>query len=123
MRRLVHPKIEDVTVEGILRALADPVRATIYAELAGSACAQNCSSFLKMKEREIPKSTLSVHFKALREAGLIRAERVGVELHNTSRCQEIQQRFPGLLASILNAQSIQLAEQARAERTRKRRAK
>jgi DNA-binding transcriptional ArsR family regulator len=35
----------------------------------------------------IPKSSLSQHFKALREAGLIRSERHGVEMRNTSRCR------------------------------------
>ena len=39
-----------------------------------------------MSERTIPKSTLSQHFKALRDAGLIRGERRGIEMHNTSRC-------------------------------------
>ena len=114
MRRLLHPKIEDVTVEGVLRALADPVRAPIYVEPAGSACAQNCSNFLEVKEQAIPKSTLSVHFKALREAGLTRAKRVGVEMQSTSRCAEIEGRFPGLLAAIVNAHKVQRAENARA---------
>lgn len=116
MRRLLHPKIEDVTVEGILRALADPVRAAIYAELAGSACPQNCSSFLQVKKQTIPKSTLSVYFKALREAGLIRAKRVGAEMQNTSRCAEIEGRFPGLLAAILSAHKVQMAEKALEEK-------
>ena len=35
MRPLVHPALEDITVEGILHALSDPVRAAIYAQLAG----------------------------------------------------------------------------------------
>ena len=34
MRPLIHPSIDDITIEGILHALADPVRAAIYAELA-----------------------------------------------------------------------------------------
>jgi DNA-binding transcriptional ArsR family regulator len=110
MRPLVHPSIDDVTVEGILHALSDPVRAAIYAELAMSACAQNCSNFLQVTDREIPKSTLSLHFRALREAGLIRSERRGVEMHNTSRCAEIEQRFPGLIGAILNAHRVQSTE-------------
>src|SRR5438445_11861677 len=107
MRPLVHPSIEDITVEGILHALSDPVRVAIYADIIGSECSQNCSSFLKVREQSIPKSTLSQHFKALREAGLIRAERRGVEVQNTSRCTEIDKRFPGLIAAIVNAHNIQ----------------
>ena len=107
MRPLIHPAIEDVTVEGILHALSDPVRVAIYAQLAGADCAATCSNFLQVSDRSIPKSTLSQHFKALREAGLVRSERHGVEMLNTSRCPEIEQRFPGLLAAILNAHRVQ----------------
>ena len=63
-----------------------------------------------MCERAIPKSTLSQHFKALRDAGLIRSERVGVEMQNTSRCKEIETRFPGLLPAITGALRIQSGE-------------
>ena len=103
MRLLFHPPIEDVTVEGILHALSDPVRVSIYARIAGADCVQKCSTFLEISQRTIPKSTLSHHFKVLREAGLIRSERHGVEMHNTSRRNEINRRFPGLLPAILRA--------------------
>jgi DNA-binding transcriptional ArsR family regulator len=108
MRPLFHPSIDDVTVEGILYALADPVRAAIFSDIAGSNCSQTCSDFLKVSEKNIPKSTLSQHFKALREAGLIRGERVGVEMRNTSRCAEIDGRFPGLIRAIVNAHRVQM---------------
>jgi DNA-binding transcriptional ArsR family regulator len=108
VRPLFHPPIEDVTVEGILHALSDPVRVAIFTDLATSTCTYNCSNFLNVTEKRIPKSTLSHHFKALREAGLIRAERRGVEMHNTSRCSEIESRFPGLLAAIVNAHKAQM---------------
>ena len=108
MRPLFHPPIEEVTVEGILHALSDPVRVAIFTDLTTSACPYNCSTFLNVTEKKIPKSTLSHHFKALREAGLIRAERRGVEMHNTSRCSEIESRFPGLLDAIINAHKVQM---------------
>lgn len=115
VRPLFHPSIEDVTVEAILHALSDPVRVAIYIGIAGGGCSQNCSSFLKVSEKHIPKSTLSQHFKALREAGLIRGERRGVEMHNTSRCAEIEKRFPGLVRAIATAYTIQMEEQERAK--------
>jgi DNA-binding transcriptional ArsR family regulator len=114
MRPLIHPAIEDITVEGILHALSDPVRVAIYAELASASCATICSNFLQVSDRSIPKSTLSQHFRALREAGLVRSERHGVEMHNTSRCKEIEQRFPGLIGAILKAHSVQAAGRTRA---------
>jgi DNA-binding transcriptional ArsR family regulator len=122
VRPLFHPSIEDITVEGILHALSDPVRAAIYVDIVAQDCTQNCSTFLTVSDKAIPKSTLSQHFRALREAGLIRGERRGVEMHNTSRCAEIEQRFPGLLLAIINAHSIQSTDKARAKKSAAKRA-
>jgi DNA-binding transcriptional ArsR family regulator len=113
MRPLFHPSIEEVTVESILHALSDPVRVAIYADIVGSDCSQNCSNFLRVSEKTIPKSTLSQHFKALRDAGLIRGERRGVEMHNTARCAELDRRFPGLIQAILNAHRTQTTAKSR----------
>jgi DNA-binding transcriptional ArsR family regulator len=118
MRPLFHPALDDITVEGILHALSDPVRAAIFAEMASSSRPQTCSTFLTVSERKIPKSTLSQHFKALREAGLIRSKRQGVEMLNTSRCAEIDTRFPGLIAAIITAHETQ-AKKDRGPKTRK----
>ena len=113
MRPLFHPSIEDVTVETILHTLSDPVRASIYMNIAASDCPQVCSSFLRVSEKDIPKSTLSQHFKALRDAGLIRGERRGVEMHNVSRCDEVNKRFPGLIPAIINAHKVQAGSKTR----------
>lgn len=113
MKPLFHPSVDDISVEAILHALSDPVRAAIYAEIAGSSCPHICSSFLHFRDQCIPKSTLSQHFKALREAGLIRSERRGVELHNTSRASEIEARFPRLVSAILQAHLAQSRRQMR----------
>jgi DNA-binding transcriptional ArsR family regulator len=118
MRPLIHPSLEDVTVEGILHALSDPVRVAIFADIAGAGCPQTCSAFLNVSDKSIPKSTLSQHFRALREAGLIRSERRGVEMQNTSRCAEIERRFPGLIKSIVKAHAIQSASPDRQRRTK-----
>ncbi|MGB8987447.1 MAG: helix-turn-helix domain-containing protein [Candidatus Sulfotelmatobacter sp.] len=112
MRPLFHPRIEEITVEGILHALSDPVRVAIYADIVSQECSQNCSTFLTVSDKTIPKSTLSQHFRELREAGLIRGERRGVEVHNTSRCTELEQRFPGLIRAIVSAHDIQLRGEA-----------
>ena len=111
MRPLFHPSIDDVRLEAVLHALSDPVRAAIFVQIAGSACSQNCSTFASVGDRAIPKSSLSQHFKVLREAGLIRSERQGVEMHNTSRCAELDARFPGLIGAIIAAH----AKEARRE--------
>src|SRR3984957_21160452 len=103
MLPLYHPSLEEISVQGILFALSDPVRVRIYAELAQADCAMNCSAFLSKGNLKLPKSTLSQHFKALREAGLIRSERKGVELKNSSRCQELKKKFGPMIVTILQA--------------------
>jgi DNA-binding transcriptional ArsR family regulator len=96
------------------------VRVAIYADIVAQECSHNCSMFLTVSDKAIPKSTLSQHFRALREAGLIRGERRGVEMHNTSRCAEIEERFPGLIRAIVNAHTIQSNDEARKKLTAKR---
>ena len=118
MRPLFHPAVDDITVEGILHALSNPVRAQIFAQIAKADCAQTCSAFVDVSDRGVPKSTLSQHFKVLRDAGLIRSERKGVEMLNTSRCPEIDGRFPGLIAAIVAAHQTQ-AERQRTGRKRR----
>jgi len=110
MKPLVHPALKDITVEGILHALSDPTRVEIFSKIADSGCSANCSSFLTVGEKAVPKSTLSQHFKVLREAGLVRSERMGVEMQNASRCSEIETRFPGLLSAIVGALRTQAGE-------------
>ena len=121
MRPLAHPSIQDITVEGLLHALSDPVRVAIYADIVRAACPQTCSTYLTVSDRAIPKSTLSQHLKALREAGLVRGERHGVEVRLTSRCAELEKRFPGLIAAIVKAHGVQSEERQRASGEGKRR--
>src|SRR5579859_5522417 len=106
MRPFFHPAMEDVRPEVILHALSDPVRAAIFAEIVSAGCVKACSAFALIGDRAIPKSSLSHHVKVLREAGLIRCERHGVEMRNHSRCIEVEARFPGLLSAILNAYAL-----------------
>jgi DNA-binding transcriptional ArsR family regulator len=121
MRQLQHPAVAEVTVEGILHALSDPVRADIYARIRASGESLSCASFQDCPVRGLlPKSTLSQHFRVLREAGLIRSERSGVELRNTSRHSELEQRFPGLLGALHAAFAVQRSAPAGGRRARRR---
>jgi DNA-binding transcriptional ArsR family regulator len=103
MRPISNPKMKDIKVEAILHALADPVRVQIFMEISEGDCPQSCSNFLKVKNKKLPKSTLSNHFRILREAGLIKSEKKGLELHNTSRCKELKEKFGTLITKILEA--------------------
>jgi DNA-binding transcriptional ArsR family regulator len=103
MRILYHPPMEEVTVERVLYALSDPVRVRIFMQLANAECAKNCSTFLQIDEKTLPKSTLSQHFRILREAGLIYSERHGVELHNKTRCEELREKYGDMMLNIISA--------------------
>jgi DNA-binding transcriptional ArsR family regulator len=116
MRPIHHPEIKDIRLEAILHALTDPVRVKIFADLAQKGCPQNCTAFVNVARKPIPKSTLSQHFRILRESGLIRSERHGVEMHNTSRAEEVDARYPGLLFAIVKAHEIQMTNQIRNEK-------
>lgn len=100
MRPFVHPPVEDITLSGVLYALSDPARLAIIRALAG---AGDCLSCSQAAPEALPKSTLSHHYRILREAGLIRSERRGAEVRNTLRCQDVDRRFPGLLPKVLEA--------------------
>jgi DNA-binding transcriptional ArsR family regulator len=110
--------LEDITVEGILHALSDTTRVQIFAQIAGSDKSPSCTAFTHVAGKDIPKSTLSQHFKVLREAGLVRSERVGVEMKNSSRCKEIESRFPGLIPAIVNSLQTQSGERATKRKSR-----
>lgn len=95
-RAFNHPSARDITVDGILYALADPIRRKIVVKLMSCesmSCSKACAT--------LSPSTISFHHKVLRETGLIRSEKKGVEVINSLRKPEIDKRFPGLLDSIL----------------------
>jgi DNA-binding transcriptional ArsR family regulator len=106
MRPLFHPAIEDIRPDAILHALSDPVRAAIFAQISGRGCVPACSALATVGGKVVPKSSLSHHMRVLREAGLIRCERQGVEMRNHSRCSEVNTRFPGLLPAVLDAYAM-----------------
>ncbi len=99
MATFVHPATDDITLSGILAALSDPVRLQIFKRLVEEKSCLSCSEATPCPD--IAKSTLSNHFRILREAGLIRTTKRGVENRNVVRCEDVEARFPGLLAAIL----------------------
>lgn len=99
-RPFLHPTPNDVTLESVLFALADPVRLAIVRKLANGPCPLNCSA---AAPEGLAKSTQSHHYQVLREAGLIRSERRGTEVVNVLRLCELDSKFPGLIGTILTA--------------------
>jgi DNA-binding transcriptional ArsR family regulator len=52
----------------------------------------------------MPKSSLSHHFRVLRTAGVIATRKEGTALLNRLRAEDLEERFPGVLRSVLAAQ-------------------
>jgi DNA-binding transcriptional ArsR family regulator len=99
MVQFVHPSREDMTLAGVLAALADPMRLRILKRLLSDKECSSCSEAAPCPK--MAKSTLSHHFRILRESGLIRTTKRGVENRNELRRQDIESRFPGLLKLVL----------------------
>lgn len=99
MVQFVHPSTEDITLAGVLGALADPMRLRIVCNMIQKNDCMSCSEAAPCPN--MAKSTLSHHFRILREAGIIRTGKVGVENRNVLRSDDINKRFPGLLDEIL----------------------
>lgn len=103
MQPLYHPPISEVTVQGLLHALSDPLRVKIFSDLIQADFALNCTNLMGQLGVELPKSSLSQHFKILRESGLIRSERKGVALQNTTRWKELEKDFGPMIKEIISA--------------------
>jgi DNA-binding transcriptional ArsR family regulator len=81
----------------VLHALGDPIRLAIVRELADGE-PRACGTFGHLG---VSDSTLSHHFRVLREAGVIETHAEGRRRLNTLRRSELDARFPGLLESVL----------------------
>lgn len=104
MTRFVHPAKEDITLPGVLAALGDPMRLEILKKLLEKR--HGCLSCSEAAPcQEMAKSTLSHHFRVLRDAGLIRTTKRGVENLNSIRWEDLNERFPGLLTTIMRLQA------------------
>ena len=101
MRPLKHPAADELILERVLYALSDPVRLDIVRRLADVSGAR-CSDL----DGGRPKSTVSHHFRVLREAGLIRTECAGTTHMNQLRRAELDARFPGLMGAILGQRAL-----------------
>ena len=95
---LVHPDPDDITLVGVLHALADPTRLTIVRTLLADP-ERACGTF----PVAVAPSTLSHHFKVLREAGVIHQREQGNRRWTTLRRSDLDARFPGLVDTVFRA--------------------
>ncbi len=99
MQTLPHPARDEIRIEAVLHALADPVRLRIVRELAS--CAQGISC--GVLDLGISPSTLTHHVRTLREAGVVRVTPRGTSRISALRREDLDVLYPGLLDGVLAA--------------------
>jgi DNA-binding transcriptional ArsR family regulator len=102
---LTHPDIAEIDLLDVLHALADPTRMSIICTLR-SEPEKACGTF----PVDGAPSTLTHHFRVLREAGLIHQREDGNRRWTTLRLHDIDTRFPDLLDTVLAAYEPRRAE-------------
>ena len=95
---LPQPERDEIQIEAVLQALADRVRLRMIAELATSNGPIPCGGFAV----DVGKSTITHHVRTLREAGVIEVRQIGTARASTLRTEDLDARFPGLLAGVLS---------------------
>jgi DNA-binding transcriptional ArsR family regulator len=94
---LPMPDTEELELPAVLEALADPVRLQIVAAVAPGE--RPCGSF----PLPVGDSTRSHHLAILRAAGVTQTRVSGTQRLVSLRTDDLEQRFPGLLGSVLAA--------------------
>jgi DNA-binding transcriptional ArsR family regulator len=98
MKLLYHPDRQHISIAGVLYALGDPVRLEVVRRLASEGelpcSALDCVS---------AKSTMSHHFKILRESGVVYTRKEGTQHINSLRREDLDALFPGLIDIIMAA--------------------
>ncbi|SYZ33828.1 ArsR/SmtB family transcription factor [Propionibacterium australiense] len=93
--RLHHPGPGDIDLDRVLGALSDPIRRDILGRIASDG-PQFCGDL----DYDVARSTMSYHFKVLRESGLMHTEALGRHRRITRRDAVIETLFPGLLEAV-----------------------
>lgn len=101
-RELDHPSRDEIQLEAVLHALADPVRLHIVSTLAAAQREVACSFI----EVPVTRSTSTHHFRVLRESGVIEQFYRGTAKMNRLRRSDLDAVFPGLLDSVLSAAAL-----------------
>ena len=92
-----HPEREHIRLENVLFALGNPMRLEIVRILADGS-EQSCNA---LRHEDIAKSTMTHHWRVLRDSGVIWQRPQGRENLISLRREDLDARFPGLLDTLL----------------------
>lgn len=93
--RLPQPTAAEMDLPVVMDALSDPIRlAILHRYLVDAAGGERSCGWVGVDR---PKSTLTHHFRVLREAGLLEQHQDGLTRISRVRTDDVEQRFPGLL--------------------------
>lgn len=95
-----HPARDQIELANVLSALGNPLRLTIVRVLAETG-ERPCGQVGTYLGEGISKSTLTHHWRVLRDAGVIWQQPAGRENLLTLRKEDLDARFPGLLDSVV----------------------
>ena len=93
-----HPEREQIRLENVLFALGNPLRLEIIRTLSDGR-EQSCNA---LRKEDIAKSTMTHHWRVLRDSGVIWQRPQGRENLISLRRDALDARFPGLLDTLLN---------------------
>ena len=99
---LHHPERSEIELPAVLQAFSDPHRLEIVHRLDADSEPRPCGTF----GFDISKSTMTHHFRTLREAGVIEQVRDGTTKLTSLRRDDLDARFPGLLDAVLSATKV-----------------
>ena len=102
LKWIASPDLYTIRIEQVLDALADSNRLRIVKMIHQAGGELPCGSF--SEKLGLGKPTVSHHFGILRASGIIATRTEGTQKLNVIRREELDKRFPGLMASILLAE-------------------
>lgn len=96
-----HPAVDELELLEVLHALADDTRMRIVLTLLEDV-ERPCGTF----DVDVAPSTLTHHFRVLRESGVIHQREDGRRKWTTLRLADLESRFPGVLTSIAGVYAV-----------------
>jgi DNA-binding transcriptional ArsR family regulator len=98
----IEPAAEDIQLPRVLAALADPHRLAAVRFVASHGESW-CAQVIEQAGLPMTKPTFSHHLRILREAGIITKRIQGAKGYMSLRKADLDRRFPGLVDSVLSA--------------------